>query len=142
MRRTKEARSGGVRACRSHLKSVSNWEGERVCHGQTRRRDAYRDLKRSQRMLTGASTLTSMKDGRRSRTSNTVSSQMSVVTQRSLHFNVTKSSRASAVSKWCSLIASGRVPVGTCSSDCDRSTDGVAAGRDRYRRLKPCSWMR
>ena len=70
---------------------------------------AQRSVNLFQRTLTGASTLMRRKNGRLKRASTTLSSDMSVVTQRSLHFNVTKSSRASTSWKtycWSTALAS------------------------------------
>lgn len=108
---------------------------------------AQRSLKRCHLTLTGASTLTSRKNGRLSRASTTRSSQISVVTQRSLHLRVTKSSNASTSAKtWLeSIEADGDGDGdsdGTWASEADFSTAGVAAVRARRRRLKPCSSMR
>lgn len=58
-----------------------------------------RSWKRFHRTLTGASMLTSMKNGRRRSLSSIDSVCMSVVTHRSLHCVVTKSSKSSAVLK-------------------------------------------
>jgi hypothetical protein len=103
---------------------------------------AQRSVKRFQRTLTGASTLTKRKKGRRRRASTTASSQMSVVTQRWRHRSVTKSMRASTSANVCwasTLRASGE---GTWASEADFSTAGVAAVRARRRRVKPCSSTR
>lgn len=57
-----------------------------------RRRRIYRWICRCHRVCTGASTLTSMNSGRMHRTSSMLSSHISVVTNRSRHLLVTKSS--------------------------------------------------
>lgn len=102
---------------------------------------AQRCLNRCHRTLTGASTLMKRKNGLRSRASTTLSSQMSVVTQRSLHLRVTNSSKPSISAKVCSVVEEA-VGDGTCASEADFSTAGVAAVRARRRRLKPCSSIR
>lgn len=56
---------------------------------------AYRSLKRFHRKLTGASTLTRMKNGRLKRCSRISSFHMSVMTQRCFQFLVTNSSNES-----------------------------------------------
>jgi hypothetical protein len=102
---------------------------------------AYRSLKRCQRKLTGASTLTSRKNGRRNSMSTALSSRMSVVTQRSLHRSVTKSSNSSTFANVWS--ASWGVALdGMLALEADFSTAGVAAVRARCRRLNRCSSTR
>lgn len=102
---------------------------------------AQRSLNRCHRTLTGASTLMNRKKGRRRSASTTLSSQMSVVTHRSLHLSVTNSSKASTSAKVCSMVVEADGD-GTWTSDADFSTAGVAAVRAKRRRLKPCSSMR
>jgi hypothetical protein len=118
LRRTKSSNVGGVRLL-----------------------TAQRSLKRCHLTLTGASTLMKRKNGRLNKESTTLSSQMSVVTHRSLHLSVTNSSKASTSAKECSTLAE-LDEDGTCASEADFSTAGVAAVRARRRRLKPCSSMR
>jgi hypothetical protein len=103
---------------------------------------AQRSLNLCHRTLTGASTLTRRKKGRRSSASTTVSSHISVVTQRSLHLRVTKSSKEVTSEKVCSESAPSASAEGTCAFDADFSTAGVAAFRARRMRLKSCSSMR
>ena len=88
-------------------------------------------LNLSHRALTGASTLTSRKNGRLRSVSTTASSHMSVVTQRSRHRNVTKCNRDSAsgnVRSSSSELASG---VGTWGCEANLSTVGVKVVRMR-----------
>jgi hypothetical protein len=103
----------------------------------------YRLLKRCHRTVTGASTLTRRKKGRRSRTSTTCSSNMSVVTHRSCHLNVTKSSNLSTSGNVCWVSASLESSnKGTGTFEADFSTAGIAAVRARRRRVNWCSSMR
>jgi hypothetical protein len=90
---------------------------------------AQRSVKRFQRTLTGASTLTKRKNGRRRRASTTASSQMSVVTQRSRQRSVTKSMRASTLAK-------------VCWAPALWVSEFSATVRARCRRVKPCSSTR
>jgi hypothetical protein len=90
---------------------------------------AQRSVKRFQRTLTGASTLTKRKNGRRRRASTTASSQMSVVTQRSRQRSVTKSMRASTLAK-------------VCWAPALWVSESSATVRARCRRVKPCSSTR
>jgi hypothetical protein len=103
---------------------------------------AHRSLNLCHRTLTGASTLTRRKNGRLSNASTTVSSHISVVTHRSLHLKVTKSSNESMSKKICSASKSSAFTEGTCAFDADFSTAGVAVWRVRRMRLKSCSSTR
>jgi hypothetical protein len=93
-------------------------------------------------MLTGASTLTRRKKGRRRRVSTTLSSHMSVVTHGSLHRRVTKSRSASTCSKVCCASTASPSVGGTDALDADFSTAGVEAVRASRSRLKLCASMR
>lgn len=103
---------------------------------------AQRSVKRLHRTLTGASTLTRRKNGRRSRASTTSWSQMSVVTHRSFHLNVTSSNSESMSGNVYSASSVVVASAGTVAFEADFSTDGVAAVRAKRMRLKPCSWTR
>ena len=107
----------------------------------TLHRLTYRSLKRLHRILTGASTLTRMKNGLRVSISSTPSSQISVVTQRCCQRFVTKSIKASTVEKVLSLplvLLVVRLSTGKQACDADFSTSGVAAVRSRYKLEKAC----
>lgn len=103
---------------------------------------AQRSVKRFHRTLTGASTLTNRKKGRRNKASTTLSSQMSVVTHRSCHLKVTKSSSVSTSWKVDCSSSERASGEGTCALDADFSTAGVVAVRARRIRLKLCSSTR
>jgi hypothetical protein len=103
---------------------------------------AHRSLNLCHRTLTGASTLTNRKNGRLSSASTTVSSHISVVTHRSCHLSVTKSSKESMSKKACCGSTGSVVPEGTCAFEADFSMGGVAALRARRMRLKPRSSTR
>lgn len=123
-RNTKSSRVGGVSLLAAHLRMS-------VCLVFQRFYQAYRSLNRCHRTLTGASTLTRRKKGRRSSASTTFSSHMSVVTHRSLHLKVTKSSKESTVEKeYCASTGLGSAD-GTWAFEADFSTAGVAAVRAR-----------
>jgi len=96
--------------------------------------ETNRSLNRRHRKLTGASTLTRRKNGRRSSVSTALSSHISVVTQRSLHLSVTKSSNSSTLANvW--LASRGLAVEGRLAFEADFSTAGVVAVRARYMRL-------
>jgi len=119
LRRTKSSRVGGVWSVAAH-----------------------RALNRCHRTLTGASTLTSRKKGRLRRASTTVSSHMSVVTNRSLHLSVTKSSSESMFGKVCCASTDDLTGEGTRVLEADFSSGGVSAVRARRRRVNWCSSTR
>lgn len=119
LRRTKSSRVGGV--C---------WVA------------AQRALNRCHRTLTGASTLTRRKKGRLIRASTTVSSHISVRTNRSLHLSVTNSSSASTSGNVRPDAAGDFAGEGTRVFEADFSSGGVAAVRTRRRRVKWCSSTR
>jgi hypothetical protein len=100
------------------------------CECAQRFNSTHLALNLSHRTLTGASTLTSRKNGRLRSVSTTASSHMSVVTQRSRHRNVTKCNRDSASGnvRSSSELASG---VGTWAYEADFSTVGVEVVRVR-----------
>ena len=101
------------------------------CECAQRLNSTHLALNLSHRTLTGASTLTSRKNGRLRSVSATASSHMSVVTQRSRHRNVTKCNRDSAsrnVRSSSSELASG---VGTWAYEADFSTVWVEVVRVR-----------
>lgn len=111
-----------------------------VCHAYIKM--SYLALNLSHRTLTGASTLTRRKKGRRRRASTAFSSHISVVTQRSLHRKVTNSrSDSTSANKWFSSFW-GTSALGTWTLEADFSTEGVSALRERRMRVKPCSSMR
>src|SRR5215469_910400 len=97
---------------------------------------AYLALNLSHRTLTGASTLTSRKNGRRWRMSRTEPSQMSVVTHRCLHLFVTNSRRASVCSKRGTSPTLNGFALGMLACVADFSTEGVGAVRSRKSLLK------
>lgn len=97
LRNTNSSRVGEAMFCCSHLDCQSPRSGAiGLCQ-------IYRFLRRFHRMLTGASTLTRMKDGRLNRFSNMFSSHTSVITQRCCHCFVTKSNRDCTQAKEFSL---------------------------------------
>jgi hypothetical protein len=100
----------------------------------------YRALNLSHRRLIGASTLTRRKKGRRRRISRIFSSQISVVTHRSCHLEVTKSSNSSAL--WKVGPSFGDLSCGTWEFEALRSTAGGGEARSRCTRVKLCSLTR
>ena len=96
----------------------------------------HRFWKRRHLTLTGASTLTRMKNGLCSNISTTCSSHMSVVTQRSCHLLVTKSSKPSMSAKACIGSVSG--DPGKRMSAALFSTAGAELVRARDIRWNAC----
>lgn len=93
------------------------------------------------RRLTGASTLTRRKNGRRRSRSNVEPSQISAVTQRSFHLRVTNSRSFSIFSN----LRSVRALIAVCASPArplGSLSNMLAALLTRYSGLKPSFWIR